>query len=372
VNGDVVAAGQTITINGTISGNLVSVGNTIVVNGTVGGDVLAAAGVLHWGEDSKVGGDVIAAGGSLELQKGSAVGRDALLAGGQVLLAADVGRNVEAGAGSLEIAGKTGPPMGMFMGQSTVPVPVIPPGFTIDPAAQIAGDLEYTQNTDLSFPAGVIAGRVTRVRQAVEAGMPDREPTLGEKAGLWALKSVRSLVTLVLLGLFLLWVMPRFMQALSEYLRAKPWPSLGWGAVAYAGFFFLVLLTLFVMILGAVLFGLLTLGGLSASVVWTGILALFALILGFVLITSFLAKIVFGMTLGKWILSSTNSTLAGHRFWPMLIGVTLTVAVIAVLTFPSIPGALGWLLNFVIVLFGLGALWLWIWQALRKEAPASA
>jgi cytoskeletal protein CcmA (bactofilin family) len=388
VNGDVIAAGQTITINGTISGNLIAAGNTIVVNGTVGGDVLAAGAVLHWGEASTVGGDVIAAGGSLELRKGSTVGRDAMLAGGQVLLTGDVGRNVEAGAGALEIAGtvggdvtvevgeagegQAGPPMGMFMGQSTVAVPVIPPGLTIDPEAKIAGDLDYTQNAELAFPAGVVAGRVTRMRQPVEEGKPEREPTLGEKAGSWALKSARSLVTLILLGLFLLWVLPRFMQALSEYMRAKPWRSLGWGAVAYAGFFFLVLLTLFIMILGAVVFGLLTLGGLSASMVWTGLLALFALILGFVLVTSFLAKIVFGMTLGKWILSSAKSPLAEHRFWPMVIGVAIMVVVLAVLTFPSIPGALGGLLNFAIILFGLGTLWLWIWQALKKEAPATS
>jgi len=43
----------------------------------------------------------------------------------------------------------------------------------------------------------------------------------------------------------------------------------------------------------------------------------------------------------------------------MVIGVTITVAVIALLSFPLIPGFLGWLLNFAVILFGLGALWLW-------------
>jgi hypothetical protein len=43
----------------------------------------------------------------------------------------------------------------------------------------------------------------------------------------------------------------------------------------------------------------------------------------------------------------------------MVIGVIITVAVIALLSFPLIPGVLGWLLNFAVVLFGLGALWLW-------------
>ena len=41
------------------------------------------------------------------------------------------------------------------------------------------------------------------------------------------------------------------MRGLAGELSSRPWPSLGWGVVAYAGFFFLILLTVFVMILGA-------------------------------------------------------------------------------------------------------------------------
>ena len=135
---------------------------------------------------------------------------------------------------------------------------------------------------------------------------------------------------------------------------------------------FLILLIIFVTILGAVIFGLLTLGGLSAAIVWIGILALLAMILGFVLATSFVAKVVFGLALGKWILARVNSPLAGHKFWPMVIGVAITVIVVALLTFPLIPGFLGGLLNFMIVLFGLGALWLWGRESLAKKPVAAA
>ena len=182
---------------------------------------------------------------------------------------------------------------------------------------------------------------------------------------------MRSLVTQILLGLLLLWLVPGFLRRLSAHLEAKPLQSLGWGVVAYAGFFFLLLLTVFVAILGAIVFGVLTLSGLSATFVWLGILALFALIVGFVLVTSFLAKIVFGMTMGKWILSKAKSPLSQSRYCPMVIGVGITVIVIAVFSFPLIPGFLGGLLNLAIVLLGLGALWLWLRQVLAREAPAS-
>jgi cytoskeletal protein CcmA (bactofilin family) len=385
VNGDLFAVGQTITINGTVTGNLLTAGNSVVINGRVEGDVLAAAGVLFWGPESDVGGDVLGAGGSLEMREGSEIGRDALLAAGQILLAGDVARDLQAGAYALEIAGSIGgdvnaqvgeasepqQPMGMWMGQSPVRVPDVAPGITIASEARIGGDLEYTQDREISIPAGVVAGRVSRLLQPVEASTLQREPTTAERTGKWALDSVRALVTLILLGLLLLWLLPRFMPALSGDLRARPWKSLGWGAVGYFGFFVLLFVTLTLMIMGAILFGVLTLAGLSASIVWTGLLALFGLILGFALVTTFLAKIVCGMALGEWILKSAKSPLAEHKVWPMVIGVLITAAALALFAFPSLPGVLAWLLNAAIVLFGLGAVVLRTWWAVRP-APKVA
>jgi hypothetical protein len=78
------------------------------------------------------------------------------------------------------------------------------------------------------------------------------------------------------------------------------------------------------------------------------------------------------MTLGKWILVSAKSPLAEHRYWPMVMGVILTVAVVGTLTFPAIPGILGWLVNFAIILFGLGTLWLWGRERLQSRPAATA
>jgi cytoskeletal protein CcmA (bactofilin family) len=388
VNGDVIAGGQTLTVNGTVNGNLIAGGQTVVVNGTITGDVVAAGAVLLFSENASVGGDVLGAGYSLEFKKGSVIGRDAVLGGGQILLAADVARNVKAGTAALEIAGKVGgdvkaevgesgqvqagPPPTVFMPRNPIAVPIVQQGLTIDPDARILGNLEYTQNSELSFPTGAVAGNITRLDQPEATNQEPRAPTAGERASQWALAAVRSLVTLVLIGLLLVWLFPGFLRGLASELRSRPWPSLGWGVVAYAGFFFMVLLTVFVMILGALVFGLITLGGLSATILWSGLLVLFALILGFVLATTFLAKVVFGMTLGQWLLARMHSPLAEHRYWPMIIGVAITVVLVALLTFPLIPGFLGALLNFVIVLFGLGSVWLWLRPKLQKRAPVAA
>lgn len=372
VKGDVISAGRISTINGTVEGDLMAAGQTVIVNGTVKGSIRMAGSVLLLGEHASVGGDIIGAGYSLEVQKGSSIARDTVFAGGQILLAGDVARNVQVATGAFELrgtvggnvradvaeAGQAGPPPGMFMPQSPVSIPTVKRGLTIDPSAKVKGNLEYTQTKDLAIPAGVVAGQVTRKAPAVNQTVAHRE-TIGEKISKWSVNLLRTAITLVLIGLFLLWLFPFFMQGLSGKLQSAPWRSLGWGAVAYAAFFFLLLITLVGMIAGGLFFGILTLGGLAGTVVWLGILSLFALILGFVLVTAFVAKIVFGQALGRWLLARTSPSLAEHRFWPMVIGVIITVVVIALLSFPLIPGVLGWLLNFAVILFGLGALWLW-------------
>jgi len=387
VNGDVVAAGQMITINGTINGDLIAMGQTIVINGTVTGSSRIAASVLFIGEKANIGKDVIGAGYSLESRKGSIIGRDLIFGGGQILAAGNVTRNVQVATGGLEIAGniggnvkadvgnnqgQSGPPPTMFMGPSTIPMPLVGTGLTIDPSAKISGDLNYTQSKDLTFPAGTISGKTIRVAptQNQSSRASNTEETPAQKVANWSLNLIRSLVTLILVGLLLLWLLPALIKKPMEKLESKFWPSLGWGVIAYAAFFFSILVILFVVILGGILFSALTLGGLSGTVIWLGILALFALVVGFVLITSFIAKAVFGMAFGRWLLVRLKSPLAEHKAWPMVIGIVITVFVVALLSFPLIPGILGALLNFIIILFGLGAIWLWGREALAKKPVA--
>ena len=386
VNGDLIAMGQTITINGEVDGDVLAAGQTIVVNGTVTGAIRMAGSILLLDERASVGGDIIAAGYSLESREGSAIGQDLVFAGSQILLAGDVARhahlstnafelrgavggNVNAGVGEAG-AGFAGPPPSLFMPPSPVSAPAVDPGLTLAPSAKIEGDLAYTQSTELAIPAGVVAGQVTR-RESVTNTAAAPQQTTGQRILNWGLDALRASITLILIGLFLLWLLPSLMQGWSRKLQSATWPSLGWGVVAFAGFFLLVLLIIALIIVGGVLFGVLTLGGLAGTIISVGILSVLALILGFVLVTSFLAKIVFGQALGKWLLVRANSPLAEHRFWPMILGVVITVLVIALFRFPLIPGFLGGLLNFLVVLFGLGALWLWGRERLARRPAAS-
>lgn len=379
VKGDLYVAGSTIVINGTVEGDLVAAGQSVVINGAVTDDARIAGAGLQLGKDATIGDDLIAAGASLETRAGSVVEGELVYGGGQALLAGNVTGDVMVGSGALELVGEFGgditaevgerteggPSPSMYMSNTGISVPNVQPGLTIDEDAKIKGDLTYTQTVDVEIPGGVVGGEVTRNEPVVDKRVVVTPPTAGELAVTWVLDLFRSIVTLILFGLLLAWLAPSFIKTLTDKVQAQPAASLGWGVVAYAAFFFALLVLLVAMIVGAVVFGFITLGGVSGTIVWVGLLLMFAGILGFVLVTAFLTKIVVAWLGGKWILGRFNPSLAEHKFWPLVLGAVIIALLI------KLP-LIGWLIGLVVMFLGLGALWLWgreRWQ-MRKTPVA--
>ena len=380
VKGDLVVAGSTIIINGTVEGDLIAAGQTIVINGTVKDDARIAGAALQLGSKATVKGDLISAGASLEAQDGSAVEGDLLYGGGQALLAGSVDGDALIGTGALRLSGtfggnvtadvadasEAGPSPAMYIQDIEIALPAVAPGLTVDDSAKIAGDFTYTQSQDIDLPGGVIAGEITRnmpvVDEDYQAPVP---PTAAELAANWTFDLIRSIVTLLLFGLLLAWLAPGFMKSLTEKIQTQPAPSFGWGLVSYATFFFSLLLVLILMIFGAILFGVLSLGGVTGTIIWVGILVLFALTVGFVLFTAFMTKILAAWMGGKWILGRFSPALAESKIWPLVLGVVLVGLLV------KLP-LVGWFVSIVIMFFGLGALWIWgreRWSAGKEVAP---
>ena len=168
----------------------------------------------------------------------------------------------------------------------------------------------------------------------------------------WTFDLLRTIVTLILFGLLLGWLAPMFMKTLMEKVQSQPAASLGWGLLTYAAFFFAILVILIVMIFGGVLTGVLTLSGMTGTIIVVGILAIFALIVAFVLVTAFLTKIVVAWLGGKLILARIKPELAEHKVWPLVLGVVIVALLVAI---PFV----GWLFGVLIMFLGLGALWIW-------------
>lgn len=364
VKGDLVVAGAVITINGTVEGDFIAAGQTVIINGVIGDDARVAAGAILVGENAKIGGDIVSAGGSMEMRKGSLVGRDVVFTGAQALLAGKISRNLNAASGGLELRGavggdafvsagdpeQSGPGPIVFLPNSPIPLPSVQAGLNIDPEAKIEGTLEYVSQRDFNFPGG-IAGRVKRIEPIVDPASRVKPPTPMELAVTGLLDMLRNMVTLLLLGLLLVWLFPNFIKLSAEQARAAPLPAFGWGIVSWAAFFFSITLIIVAMLVGGIAFGILTLNGLSAAIIWTGMLAMFLLILGFVLAASFLSKIIVAVLGGRLILSRMKPEWAEHRIWPLALGVVIFAILAAVPIF-------GGLLNIIVILFGLGALWL--------------
>ena len=380
IKGDLIVFAQSITINGTVEGDLIAAGQAVVINGTVTDDARIAGAGLQLGSGASIGGDLVAGGASLEAKSGSRVDGELVAGAGQALLAGLVAKDVLVGTSALVLRGEfagdmqayvditegteSNPPMNMYMTNMPISLPSVQPGFTITDEARIAGDLTYSSTIDLTFPSTAVVGEVKRIEPVAgpEAVRP-APPAPTEKAVTWSLDLLRTIITLILFGLLLGWLLPSFMKNLMDKLQAQPAASLGWGIVAYAAFFFALLLTVVAMIIGGVVFGFLTLGGITGTIIWVGILAIFELIVAFVLITAFLTKILVGWLSGRWIITRLNPALAEHRFWPLALGVAMVALVIAL---PFV----GWLFGLIVMFLGLGALWIWgrdLWQS-RKTA----
>lgn len=383
IKGDLVAFGSNITVNGTVEGDVMAAGQSVVINGRVNDDARITGAGLQIGPDAVIGDDLVAAGASLETKEGSQVGGNLVVGSAQALLAGDVTGDVIAGNAALELRGAYGgnvnayvdvtsdteemPPLNMFMTDMPISIPSVPAGLTVSDSARIAGNLEYTSTFDLPIPASAVSGKVTRTEPKVEPGMQPVKPTPAEEVTAWALDLLRFTVTLILFGLFVGWVFPKFMKALPETLRAKPIASLGWGFITLAAVLFTVLVIILGIVLGGIFFGIFTLGKVVGIIIWVGLLALFALIITSWLAALYLSKVVVGEWLGKWLLGKFNSALAEHKVWPMVLGVLIVMAIAGILRFPLLPlDFLGNWYSFFVGLFGLGALWLWGRERLAK------
>lgn len=376
IKGDLIVFGGVITINGTVEGDLMAAGQSVVINGTIGDDARIAGAVLQIGDKASIGSDLVSAGASLETKSGSKVGNDLVVGAAQALLAGDVARNVLAGTGALDLRGQFGgdvkaevgdpnqdaggPPISMFMPQSEVIAPNIMPGLTIADGAKIKGNFEYTQTKDIKIHANVVGGKITRNTPVVDPNSVKVKPTPAQVAITWTLDLLRTVVTLILFGLLLGWLAPAFIKALAEKVQSKTAASLGWGVVAYAAFFFTILVILVAMIVGGLLFGALTLSGVSATIVWVGILAIFALAIGFILATAFVTKVVIAWLGGKLILNRINPAMAENKFAPLILG-AIILAILMALPY------IGWVFSLLAVFIGLGALWIWGSEMLKPQ-----
>jgi cytoskeletal protein CcmA (bactofilin family) len=370
IEGDLVTFGRTVTVNGRVQGDLIAAGQSVEVGGTVDDDARIAGQTLLLRDDARVGDDLISAGFSLESGPGSTVGGTLLYAGYQALLAGNVGEDLKGAMNGLQLSGQVGrdvdadvdgenegsPP---FLFEPLVEVPTVESGLTLTDSARIGGNLSYKSDAEARInPGAQIEGEV--IPQERPAAEEEEEPARSAAAD-WVLGNLRSFVELVLVGLVVIWLASGWIRRLAGRVLDRPLASLGWGLLSLIAFFVSGIGILLATILLAVIFGLLTLGGLVALIVVVGLLAEALLGLAFWVSTGYLAQIVVSFLAGLLVVEAVRPGRGtGQRVLPLVLGLILYVVLRA------IP-VLGPIVGLVVVLFGLGALSNWIWTKFRRS-----
>jgi cytoskeletal protein CcmA (bactofilin family) len=367
VRGDLVVFAAEIEINGTVEGDLIAAAGSTIVSGSVGDDLIVAGGATLLEEGAVVTDDLLAAGYSLEASQGTRVDGTLLFSGYQALLAGAVAEDVQVAAAGLSVRGQVGGDLAAQVGGRTnVPlfdplfflpgrprVPNVPLGLTLGPDARIEGDLRYTSEDAAVVAPGQVGGQVFQ-------NVPERdEPGLIRISPLrallnWVVDQIRRLVSLLLVGLLLTLLLPRFIRALAAQLEANPWGSLGRGVLILIAVPAAILVFLGLVGLLALLLGIVTLGGLAFYIgaLALALAGLVAVALG--LAVTYLSKIVVAYWIGRYLLERGSANPGESAVGPFLVGLVIVVVLTA------IP-LLGWLVNLIITLFGLGTLWL-LWK----------
>jgi cytoskeletal protein CcmA (bactofilin family) len=305
VQGDLIASAGRVRIDGRVDGDLVATGGEVTVAGTVTGDVLAAAGSTTI--SGEVGGDVRAATGQARIE--GRVGEDLVLGAGQATVAqgAQIGGDLVVGAGRLRLDGAV---TGSVLGA--------------------AGN--YTRT-------GSIGGS-----EQVTVQPPERERTLTDRG----LDLLRRYASILVVGVLLLWLLPRAFRGAADAVRGRALVSLGVGILGVIGVVVLLVLVILVTVLVAVGLGLLGLGPLVGAAVFGGTLAAGIVAFLFFVAVAFGAQATVGLGLGRLLFRGPRRSLL-----KAFVGLAIGVAVVVLLS--AIPVAGGWL-EALLVLLGLGAL----------------
>ncbi|MBN2462431.1 MAG: hypothetical protein JXB43_02390 [Dehalococcoidia bacterium] len=306
VNGDLWAVGNTITVNGEVTGSIVAAGQTVNINGNVDhaarlagesvnvsgnvrGDLLVFSSQANIASKAKIGGDLIFGSGYVRID--GLVEGDIKGGGNQVTIANEVGGNIELQAEKLTVAS----------------------------TADIGGNLTYTSENEADFQSGAKIGGET-THNVPEVKKPVPLSGIGGK--------VLGFLMALLTGIIIILVAPRRSASIADSIRAKPWVSLGWGAVI-----------LFATPVAAII----------ACFTVIGIpVALIALVLYAIAI--YISQVFVGLFIGRWIIGRFREVESKAIMIGALASGLFIIAILKLIPY------LGFWVGLAVALFGLGAM----------------
>lgn len=343
IEDDLFAGAQRLTILGTVDGDLIAGGKNIDVDGEVWGDMIAGAEIISIAgridDDIRVAAREIVNSGSvgsnalcfcqnLRLTGQSQIGRDLTVYAGEALIEGDIGGRLSGATSSMRIAGRISGDVEISTGS-----------LLILPSAEIMGDLMYTS----SKPAEILEGSQVRgqVVHRVKEKVPiecrvSRFHQLGRILHWlkWIFRIVHF-VALLIVGLIFVALATALSKDTADTIKNSPWRCLGLGLLA------LIVVPLAVFIVS-----------LTGVGIPLGIIAIFLY-----LIFLYLSSIVFAIFIGRSLFRLFGGEISSY--------LALIIGIVCLFFLGLIPYA-GWVIHFVVILFGFGAILLTVHRK-RKE-----
>jgi hypothetical protein len=322
---DLLAAGSTLILDGTVAQDAHVVGFDVDVGAATGGDLYGFG--FSIGVRGPVSGDLTASGMSLHTSTDAVVSGNARLAGRTVIIDGPI-------LGALAAAGAEVILNAEISGDVLVTAETI----TFGPKAKIGGILTYSTPEKMEIPERVIAADRVRFKVYEQTEMMRQTRDMWRD---WDYSVTPSFFTLfsgflvtlgffVVIGALFLALLPRQVHRLQQSIDARPGRSLLTGVIGLSMLFGLVPISA-LTIVGIPLVPIVL---IATVAVWT---------LGYVLGAYALA-----MRVMRAFGAATDPTMP-VRLFALVIGVTL----VALMNF--IP-VLGWMANFALVLAGIGAM----------------
>jgi cytoskeletal protein CcmA (bactofilin family) len=317
VNGDLLAFGGTVEVRGTVKGDLVCFSKRTVVSGTVEGHIYTFSQSLDL--DGQLGHSIYGWVQSLRLNNRGHVGDGIVAGAGEVSLEGEVKRSVTIFTGNADVSGSIGRDLTMAGGS-----------LTLTNTARVGGNLSARvhQLKEVHIADGATIAGKRDIQVQVRKSQFTR-PKFYFFQAVW-------IAAAMLAGWLGLVLFPGFVQASTQAVGSS-WRSLGLGVGVLAG------------VPVAIVVAAITLVGIPLSL----------MLCAAYLAAIYLAKIWVGAFLGRILLKPSGAT-KGDWLLGLLVG-------LLILTIVGFIPYLGGLIRLGVVCLGLGA---FAWQLYRTSRPA--
>lgn len=353
VDGDVFAISPDVAVSGEITGDLFILSRKAVLDGILEGNLYTASSRLTLGSAARVARSVYAATLLMTMMEESEVQDDfyLLALGGE--LSGSVGRDQHAYLGLLEI-------LVLLFGENDLLRWLLPPDFQLPSSGptNLVTEIVKTalHKTPATFMLASGAGiTLTPVQFVLGLSQVD-----GSALGNWLSGQWPTFAPMLLIGLLLVWLFPRFLQGSTEHLRSRPGHSFVSGVMIFFVCLGAALLALMLVLALGLFFSTVRLPELAWLSWMAGFGGLSLALAAFYVSVDYLSKVIVAYLLGMVLLSRISPAVWGRRVWMLLLG---EVIVLLLLSIPT----LGWVLSVLITMFGLGTIYLYFRQNLRSS-----